>query len=74
MSVTMLLFALARAAARRAVRLRRGVARLGLVALVIGAFRLLGTVDVELDDWDFAVALTPSSAQVSACSSHSSAA
>ena len=53
MSVTMLLFALAgpRLAERFA---PRGVARLGLVALVIGAFGLLGTVDVELDDWDFA--------------------
>ena len=70
MSVTMLL---ALAGPRLAERFApRGVARLGLVALVIGAFGLLGTVDVELDDWDFAVALA-SSARVSACSSHSSA-
>ena len=55
MSVTMLL---ALAGPRLAERFApRGVARLGLVALVIGAFGLLGTVDVELDDWDFAVAL-----------------
>ena len=56
MSVTMLLFALAgpRLAEQFAPRSSPGSA---LVALVIGAFGLLGTVDVELDDWDFAVAL-----------------
>jgi len=52
----MLLFALAgpRLAERFA---PRGVARLGLVALVVGAFGLLGTIEVELNGRAFAIAL-----------------
>ena len=56
MSVTMLVFALTgpRLAERFA---PRWVARLGLLALVVGAFGLLSTVDVELNERGFAISL-----------------
>src|SRR5262249_26804972 len=56
MSITMLIFALGgpRLAARFA---PKRVCQIGLTALVIGAFLLLGTVDVELNDTGFAIAL-----------------
>jgi EmrB/QacA subfamily drug resistance transporter len=56
MSITMLVFALGgpRLSARLA---PRRVCQFGLAALVVGAFLLLGTIDVELNDTGFAIAL-----------------